>query len=936
MIGTDGLTANGTTFNPGDNLNGGAGADTLNISISGTHTTPLTTSSFTLTNIEKVLVSNFETSTNLDTIDMGGATGVATVGLANSSATGDVAFTNLANVVDSEMRGGGDLSVTYASSLLTAADDAVKLTLNGAGTSAASADFETWNGAATGVAETLNVVSQTAANFVTINANNDHKTINVTGDKNLSITNTLDTTVTKVDASAFTGALNVTAGASEITILGGEGNDVINMAGTLSAQDSIDGGAGTDTLVLNQTDAGALSAAIAARISNVEVLRADAGGATAYNAALIGGVSKVVANHNDTSTVTFSNMGAATELQITNTLAGSNDGVTATLATNTTNDSIKVTIGATTATSATGSAAGTVTLGNYETITVNSTGGTTAAANSISALTSSSATKVVVEGDRALTLTAFTSSGSGLKTLDASAFTANLDMVATLTGTSITVTGGTGNDTLTGGTGNDNISGGAGNDTITVAAGGNNTVDGGAGNDSITGGAGNDVITGGDGNDTIVGAAGNDNLSGGAGDDTFVFNTWTDITANDTINGGDGNDTISTTDTTVSLNSTATSGISNVEQLLLANTGSVQTVTITDAGIGAFNNDVRIVATTAGTQAHVVNASGVLSSTSKVTFVGAGGGESYSIGNGIDNVDMGAGSDTVTISTVAYLSANDTITGGAGTDTLVFSEQVGSSTTITAAQLSNVSGFETISFDTNGATAGAGNYVLNLTDTFLAANNNAGSLTVSRGSQTTTPDTGTLKVDGSAVTAAYTLSLAGASGADTLIGGAGNDTLSGGAGADSLTGGAGNDTFVIDMNTTPGTDVITDFDFGTSTTTVDTLSVTKLTAGTWQSGANIATASGTGTYANARVIILDTQAYADTAAVNTAVATGGTYAQTGTGASLIIWQDTLGKVHATYDADGATSSGLSDVAILSNVTLAGLVTNANYADFAFA
>lgn len=553
VIGTNGLTTNGTTFNPGDNLNGGSGTDTLNINISGTHTANLTTSSFTLTNIEKVLVTNFETSANLDTIDMGGATGVQVLGIANSSATGDTAFTNVTNLVDAEMKGGGDLSITYASSLLTGADDAVKLTLNGAGTSSAPADFETWNGTATGVAETLNIVSQGAANFITIDADNDHETINVTGDKNLTISGALDTTVTKVDASAFTGALSITAGASEITILGGSGNDVINMAGTLSAQDSIDAGAGNDTLALNQTDAGALTAAIGANIKNVEFLRADAGGATAYNAALISGITKVIANHNDGKTVTFSNMGANTELQITSTLADSN--VTATLATNTTNDSIKVTIGATSATSATGAAAGTVTLDNYETITINSTGGTTAAANSIAALTSSSATKVVVEGDRALTLTPFTSSGSGLKTLDASAFTANLNMDATLTGTNITVTGGSGNDTLTGGSGNDSISGGAGNDNI-AGNNGNDTLIGGAGNDSITGdsitgGTGNDVIEGGDGNDTIVGAAGNDKLMGGAGDDTFVIDTWSDITANDTIDGGDGNDTISTTATAV-------------------------------------------------------------------------------------------------------------------------------------------------------------------------------------------------------------------------------------------------------------------------------------------------------------------------------------------------------------------------------------------------
>lgn len=58
-----------------------------------------------------------------------------------------------------------------------------------------------------------------------------------------------------------------------------------------------------------------------------------------------------------------------------------------------------------------------------------------------------------------------------------------------------------------------NVTGAAGNDTIL----------GGAGNDIINGGAGNDSIVGGGGNDTITGGAGNDNLTGGLGNDVFKF-----------------------------------------------------------------------------------------------------------------------------------------------------------------------------------------------------------------------------------------------------------------------------------------------------------------------------------------------------------------------------------------------------------------------------
>ncbi len=67
------------------------------------------------------------------------------------------------------------------------------------------------------------------------------------------------------------------------------------------------------------------------------------------------------------------------------------------------------------------------------------------------------------------------------------------------------------------------------------------TVDGGTGNDTITGGDGADSIFGGDGNDSINGGRGNDVVLMGAGDDTFV---WNPGDGSDTIEGQDGNDTL--------------------------------------------------------------------------------------------------------------------------------------------------------------------------------------------------------------------------------------------------------------------------------------------------------------------------------------------------------------------------------------------------------
>ena len=67
------------------------------------------------------------------------------------------------------------------------------------------------------------------------------------------------------------------------------------------------------------------------------------------------------------------------------------------------------------------------------------------------------------------------------------------------------------------------------------------TVDGGTGNDSITGGDGNDLLIGGDGNDLVYGGRGNDTaLSAPA----TTPSSGTPATESDTVEGQDGNDTM--------------------------------------------------------------------------------------------------------------------------------------------------------------------------------------------------------------------------------------------------------------------------------------------------------------------------------------------------------------------------------------------------------
>ena len=67
------------------------------------------------------------------------------------------------------------------------------------------------------------------------------------------------------------------------------------------------------------------------------------------------------------------------------------------------------------------------------------------------------------------------------------------------------------------------------------------TIDGGTGNDTITGGDGNDTLFGGDGNDIITGGRGNDVAQLGAGDDTFI---WNPGDGSDIVEGQAGLDTL--------------------------------------------------------------------------------------------------------------------------------------------------------------------------------------------------------------------------------------------------------------------------------------------------------------------------------------------------------------------------------------------------------
>ncbi|WP_347140275.1 Hint domain-containing protein [Paracoccus sp. SSK6] len=409
-----------------------------------------------------------------------------------------------------------------------------------------------------------------------------------------------------------------------------------------------------------------------------------------------------------------------------------------------------------------------------------------------------------------------------------------------------------GNDSIDGGDGNDTIIAGDGNDTVYAGA-GTDSLRGDAGADSLFGGEGADTIDGGAGNDTISGGADADTilLTGAFGTDSIAGGEA--ITA-----GGVDNDTLDAsaipTAVTLSFGNEAgvlTSGANT------ATFSAIETITTgaggdtinasANTGAATFNTGAGADTITGGTGAETINAG-----TGNDVVNAGGGGDSVNAGDGRDTIDGGAGNDTISggadADTILLTGAfgNDTITGGetitaGGTDndtldasavptavTVTFANEAGTLTsggntasfsqmeTITtgaggdtinaaanagAATFNTGAGADTITGGTGAETinAGTGDDVVNAGGGADIVNAGDGSDTVDGGDGNDTIDGGT----GADL-------LSGGAGADSLTGGEGADTLDGGAGADTLTGGSGRDTFVAGDG-----DLITDFYSGT-------------------------------------------------------------------------------------------------------------------------
>lgn len=493
--GNDVFQGASTSLTSLDTVNGGAGTDTLSL----TSAADFTVSSVNVTSIETLSVNATATtqvtltsaSTGLTAVTNNASSAALTFGTGAGSNLTVAGTVNVSNTAQ-------NTTVAYEESAVTGTADAVALVLtNATGASTIALNSTTAN---TVGLETVNITSNgTTANSIVLTTNDTAglATINVSGSNalTLNVGTNVTTTATTISAAAATGAVTVTnLGAAAHKITGGSGNDVFQFGANLGTTDTVDGGAGTDTLSANTASFAGFTATSKPTVSNVETIAlADDFGTTAsvIDASVLGTTATVqnvrVADQGATGAAALTVNGLVAATSGSNNFRFDGD-LGANGGTHTFNITNATTAGTANAATldfrgGTYTATSTVAIAGVETVTVDTTNATGAVTFN---LTDPALTTLTITGGQNVTLSGATL-GTVVQTVNASAVTGTAAISVSLNSSAVngaTVTTAGGADTVVGSSLADTISTGGGADTIT----------GGSGIDTITGGAGSDTI----------------------------------------------------------------------------------------------------------------------------------------------------------------------------------------------------------------------------------------------------------------------------------------------------------------------------------------------------------------------------------------------------------------------------------------------------------
>ncbi|MDA8893285.1 hypothetical protein N9I86_06220, partial [Hyphomicrobiales bacterium] len=233
----------------------------------------------------------------------------------------------------------------------------------------------------------------------------------------------------------------------------------------------------------------------------------------------------------------------------------------------------------------------------------------------------------------------------------------NLTTVFTVKGgiNADTIYGAAGDDILSGGIGANVIGGNKGNDTITDGSGastlagdaGADTITAAGGADTITGGAGNDTIDAGDGVDLITGGAGKDVITTGGGKDTVIFTAATD-------SAGANFDVIS-------------DFVSGSDNIRFTHTDATDTFTLADLGDASSDGTLPgILDGVAGSTGYIVEGSAIAMDINGDGIVNANDWKVEITGNtgfDVNDIDVYLTTSTAGAKTIKLAGGNDSVTG---------------------------------------------------------------------------------------------------------------------------------------------------------------------------------------------------------------------------------------------------------------------------------
>jgi len=489
------------TLDTGDTIDGGAGTDTLTVELSGgTTVAPGSLANIEVLSLQTLAANSFINAVNSDAL--------TTVVFTNGSAAAQVSnVQTLLSDIDVTNNNGNAVTLTYLNTAAAGTADALDIDLSGFTSAAISV---TAAGGAGGY-ETITLSSGgSAANTIsTLTVDAETTKIIVDGGMGLTVTNAIAQNVLTFDASAATGAVSLETGDSDstVTFTGGSGNDTFDIAGAAGAlsmattlDDVLDGGAGTDTLIVDDGDVSGLTAVTAfTEISNFETLQIE----TALAASASVRLDRVQAGLTSLDV----EAAAAGALTIGSDTSGLNVEFKAELS----NGAITVDHTSSTSTSdaltidfdrgAADTLGGTLTVTDYETVTIVIPDGalTSSGAGITLTPTTGGTATLNITGDNSLIMA--TSDIITADVIDASGL-----VMANVTDTGVTMTTETAEAASVG---------------VTIT--GSNAVD------VLFATAAADVISGGSGADTIHALGGQDNITLGAGADDYVIATQTTV-----------------------------------------------------------------------------------------------------------------------------------------------------------------------------------------------------------------------------------------------------------------------------------------------------------------------------------------------------------------------------------------------------------------------